>query len=566
MRFVNWKYGFILMALCYGSPTCGQVLNPEQKARIDKVFEHYSTNPGCALGVFKKGRMLMAKGYGLSNLESKTRIDQNTVFNIASVSKQFTAACIFLLEMEGKLSLEDDVKKFLPDLPRYGQDSIKVKHLVYHTSGLRSYLKLLHVKGIPWGNSLDNAEVVQMLAKQRESNFKAGSAFSYSNSGYALLANIVEKASGISFASFVQQNIFEPLDMHHSFINDKDALTPSDVALSYSSHGDGYQIEAFENNRVVGDGGVYTTIADFYKWSENFKTAKVGGPGFIAKMMTLGKLNDGRVTDYAGGLFLGDYQNIPGLFTIGHSGEWAGYRSLFFKFVAQDVAIVLLSNNANTNVWGLLNQLVPIVLGKEWRMAQTTRTATEEVVAIPESHANVTTSDRSRYIGHYFNPREGYTRRISLENDKLKYVRATGSETTLTPQGEHRFIFQNAPQVQLEFQTEENPEKLRLTIGNNAPIILEKYVPMHYDTNGLRRFEGNFYSEELDIYYTLKSDASQILIYLKDQELVRLDPVMENIFNAIHFGYLKFYRDPKNEVVGFTINDELIRNIYFKKS
>ncbi|MEO1451976.1 MAG: serine hydrolase domain-containing protein, partial [Bacteroidota bacterium] len=395
---------------------------------------------------------LYQQAYGIANLEEAIPIGPETVFDIASVSKQFTAACIFLLEQQGKLSLEAPIQTYLPEIPRYPGQEIKVRHLLYHTSGLREYLRLLYIKGLSWNLPFTHADGLALLSEQKGLNFDPGSRFSYSNTGYMLLASIVERVSGQTFAKFAQYHLFDPLGMHKTFVRDQPDEMTRHQAIGYSPQGDSFVVAHYDQATVVGEGGVHTTVEDIFKWSENFKHQRVGGKDLQAAMLRLGYLDTGQETEYAGGLFLGDYRSLPGLPTIGHDGSWAGFRSLFFKFPEQDLTFVILSNNANTNVWALLNQMVPLFLENEL-VAARSRLLPESNSEPPEGQTfAVNVQELFAYVGPYFNPVEGYTRRISLQNDTLVYTRSNGMETKLIPVAPQTFAFLGMPFVQLRFQ------------------------------------------------------------------------------------------------------------------
>ncbi|MDW3645583.1 MAG: serine hydrolase domain-containing protein [Bacteroidia bacterium] len=535
--------------------------SPEIEASIDRIFASYQDQAGCALGIYKEGKIFFQKGYGQANLEKKTPISSRTIFDIASVSKQFTAACIFLLEAEGKLSLEDPIQKHLPQFPVYEGQDIKVKHLLYHSSGLRGYLRLLYAQGKSWDLPFNNEDGLELMAKQRGLNFDPGDRFSYSNTAYMLLASIVEEASGSSFGQFAKKRIFEPLGMHHTFFREDTALEISDQALAYEWQNGAFELEHYQKNTIVGDGGLHTNIEDFFKWSENFKHARLGGKSFINSMLSLGSLNSGEKTNYAGGLFLGDYQNLPGLPTIGHDGSWAGFRSLFFKFPEQDIAFVIFSNNSHTDVWALLNQLTSLFLAEE--IAAAREKLNTEGNDQDEAHVLLNKKAKSNFPGSYFNPVEGYSRNILLENDTLIYQRSNGITTKLIPLSENRFHLQGLSFVQLVFQSSATGIELKFQVANDPPIYMHKYTPRSYQKQELKAFEGSYTSEELESSYIIKAAESSLHIFIGSDLLVEVFPVMEDVFNDVHFGYLKFERSPEGQISSFTINDELARDILF---
>lgn len=311
---------------------------------------------------------------------------------------------------------------------------------------------------------------------------------------------------------------------------------------------------------ATGDGGVCTTIEDLFKWNENLKTGKVGGTQLIGKMLTTKKLANGATNSYAGGLFRVDYGNIEGLSTIRHSGEWAGARALYFKFLEQDVTFVILSNNANTNVWDLVDQLIPLFFEKELEAAQNQTSNTryqDEVVYIKLNEKDVL-----GFCGDYYNILDGTTRKLLVKNDTLIYKRSNGIETKLLPISKNQFVFKDAPFVKLNFGHE---NELQIVIQENAPLVYKKYLPISYTASELQKYEGIYYSEELEVDYEIKPSNNNLQILINSKPFLTLTPVTEHVFNAEHFGYLEFIENNNGIITGFTRNDDIIMNILFAR-
>jgi CubicO group peptidase (beta-lactamase class C family) len=273
------------------------------QSQVDQLFGQFSQpgSPGCALGVMRDGEIVYKKGYGLANLEYDIPITPSTIFHIASMSKQFTGLAVAMLASAGQLSLDDDIRKHLPEVPDFGA-TISIRHLVYHTSGLRSDLMLLIPAGWRLEDVITNADVMELVKMQRALNFRPGEKFSYGGVGYLLLAILVERVSGQSFAEFCQDQIFEPLGMVHTHVHDDYLKVVKNRAYAYYATGDGHYKNAVLTCALTGGTGVYTTIEDLALWDENFYTAQVGGLSAIEQMHQWGVLNDGEEIDYAFGL------------------------------------------------------------------------------------------------------------------------------------------------------------------------------------------------------------------------------------------------------------------------
>jgi CubicO group peptidase (beta-lactamase class C family) len=323
---------------------------------VDKVFEKWdkTDSPGCALGIYKDGHVIYERGYGMANLNDDVVITPATVFHVASMSKQFTAASIILLAQQGKLSLDDDVHKYVPELPDFGE-RITIRHLIHHTSGLRDQWALLGLAG--WRYSKDlitDDDVMSVVTRQKALNFKPGEKYMYSNTGFTLLALIVKRVSGMSLREFTNKNIFEPLGMTHTHFRDDHEEIIKHDALGYEREGDDKPFRmSLTNFDTTGATSLHTTVEDLLLWDENFYHPRVGGPAFVAQMIESGKLNSGEVQDYASGLAFGKYKGLP---TVGHGGADAGYRSDMTRFPEQHFSAAVLCNSAEVNPGALVTR------------------------------------------------------------------------------------------------------------------------------------------------------------------------------------------------------------------
>jgi len=337
-------------------------------AKVDKLFVRWDRDdsPGCALAVVKDGQIVYKKGYGMANLELDVPIGPDSVFYIGSVSKQFVAFCIALLVEQGKLSLDDDIRKHLPEMPDYGL-LITVRHLVHHTGGIRDYLELEDIAGIPFGTYHEQA-ALNLIFRQKELNFSPGEENSYSNSGYFLLGVIVKRVSGKSLREFAYENIFKPLNMKNSRFHDDYTELIDKRATGYYDRGKaGYRnfISTFD---CVGSGGLFTSVEDLFLWDQNFYHHRVGRKDMIDLMHKQGVLNDGTKLDYAFGLVVGKYK---GLRIVEHGGSLGGYRADLLRFPDQRFSVIILSNLSSFDPSRLARQVADIYLTDEFKEDQT---------------------------------------------------------------------------------------------------------------------------------------------------------------------------------------------------
>lgn len=312
------------------------------EARVDQVFAQWDKpdSPGCALTVIQDGEIIYKRGYGMANLEHRVPISSKTVFYIGSTSKQFTAMSILLLEEQGQLSLDDDIREYIPELPQYDHP-ITIRHLIHHTSGIPDYLALWQLAGRDFAAAMPEGEVLDLLTQQ-EPLFAPGDRFRYSNSGYFLLSLIVKRASGKSLREFAEENIFQPLGM-------RDTLFYDDHTMIIENRADGHfykdgSIDVFNTSYdLVGAGGLYTTVEDLFLWDQNFYRNRLGQgeQALIDRMLTPGTLNDGTELDYAFGLGVSEYE---GLRMISHGGGFIGFRAELIRFPEQGFSVAVLCN------------------------------------------------------------------------------------------------------------------------------------------------------------------------------------------------------------------------------
>ena len=355
-------------------------------AEVDRLFErwHRPDSPGAAVLVLKEGETVHAKGYGMANLEHGVPIRTTSVFDIASVSKQFGAFAVALLEADGLLTLDDEVHKYIPELPDFGRP-ITLRHLVHHTSGIRDWPGTLALAGWDYEDVMSFEQILRMAFNQKDLNFDPGAEYAYSNTGYNLLAETVSRVSGLTFRQFCQERIFGPLGMTRTHFHDDHTEVVLDRADSYrpaptsgalpQAASGGFPQAAsgvssrpvsgsryrFVNNSLtaLASSSLFTTVEDLAKWVDNFETAAVGGPEVVARMHERGVLNNGDTIPYAWGQSLGRHR---GLETWSHTGSWAGYRTALMRFPEQRFAVVILANTTEMNTTQTAHRIASVYL------------------------------------------------------------------------------------------------------------------------------------------------------------------------------------------------------------
>jgi CubicO group peptidase (beta-lactamase class C family) len=394
----------------------------DQKATVavDEVFDDLAKpgSPGCALGVYRDGQIIYAKGYGFANLEENVAITPKSVFDIGSTSKQFTATSILLLEKQGKLSVTDDVRKYIPELPDYGH-TITILHLLNHTSGLRDYLTLMELAGVNTDGVTTDEDALAFIARQKTLNFAPGSEWLYSNTGFFLLSVIVKRVSGKTLREFAEASIFAPLAMTHTQYRDDHTSLIPDRALAYDpkEKKDGYTLSVsyFEQ---TGDGAVHTSVEDLLKWDENFYTAQIGGKELLAELQERGKLNSGKVLDYAKGLFLEEYR---GVHTVSHGGAWGGYRAELLRFPEQHFSVACLCNVGNADPTKRAHEVADAYLSTLMKPKGQKKDA-KETEKQEKKEIALTTEQLRSYAGDYWSDELGVTYRLGTSDASVKLI------------------------------------------------------------------------------------------------------------------------------------------------
>jgi CubicO group peptidase (beta-lactamase class C family) len=356
-----WRYLHVAAAVLAVPSSAQNVATPS--AWVDSIFSVYNHRgvPGCAVGIVQKDTLTFARGYGEADLRRHTANSPQSAFYVASLSKQFTAMSIVLLVQDGKVRLDDDVRKWVPEVPNLGR--ITILDLLQHTSGLRDYYTLLGITGWRANELFTEQTLLEMLSRQRALNFKPGEEFLYNNTGYALLAVVVRRASGQTLREFAATRIFKPLGMTHTQYRDDHSSVIDGEAIGYIAQGRGYVVSIPQLD-VVGDGGVFTTVVDLARWDANLQSGKVGGKAGVALLQAPGHLNDGSSTGYALGLNIGSFN---GERLVSHSGSYGGYQSTYMRFPDERLSVITLCNVATPSAT-LAEQVASVYMPQMYRV------------------------------------------------------------------------------------------------------------------------------------------------------------------------------------------------------
>jgi len=563
MTIRRWLKGFVgVWLLSASSHAAG--LAPPVARKVDELFQSWSKpgSPGCALGVYENGHIVYARGYGMADLNAGAPIAPDTVFHVASMSKQFTAASIILLAEDGKLSLKDDIHKYIPELPDFGEP-ITLNDLMHHTSGLRDQWALLDLAGWRYSEDLiTDDDVMSVVTRQRQLNFKPGDKFLYSNTGFTLLGIVVKRVSGLSLRAFTSKRIFEPLGMTRTHFRDDHAEIIKNDAVGYTRADPQKPFRiSITNFDTVGATSLHTTVEDLQKWDENFYHTKVGGPGFVHAMLEQAKLNTGETIDYASGLFIGAYRGLP---TVDHSGADAGYRSDMRRFPNQHFSAAVLCNLAEANPNRLVRQVADIVLAKALAPEagpSGSQAALRDMPATPDQRASLP--------GLYWDPIGKRFARLTAKSDTLEIELGADPPRRLFSGDGRRLNFVFTPggePVDLEplAAAPGKPRSLVMTAPGGPPTRFEEATPSKPTPSDLAELAGPYVSDEIDpVYRVVLTSGTLTLVRLKHAP-DKLTPMTKDVFVG-EIGTVRFLRDGSQHVTGFVLDAGRIENVEFRR-
>jgi CubicO group peptidase (beta-lactamase class C family) len=387
--------------------------------KVDKIFAQWDKpdSPGCALGVLQSGRFIYERGYGMANLDYDIPNAPKLVYYVGSDSKQFTAASIALLVLDGKMALDDDIRKYIPEMPDYGTP-ITINHLLHHTSGIRDIYGLMSLSGLRLEDVFSDSEAVALIARQKELNFKPGDDYLYSNSGYFLLAQIVKRVTGKSLREFADERIFQPLGMTHTHFHDDPGHVMKGRAMSYESDGKGgYRISYLQNFDKIGAGGLYTTVEDLRKWDENYYTHQIGGDALQKLIHTRGVLNKGDTIAYAFGNNVTTYR---GLRVDEHGGSLMGYKAEIVRFPDQHFSVLATCNLGSINPGPLAEQVAEVYLGSKMGTAGARQVAGRRPRDVTQAATpTLGATELAAFAGDYYSEEVDATYRVTVVDGDL---------------------------------------------------------------------------------------------------------------------------------------------------
>lgn len=550
----NWKgqYDITLLTVEPKGTT------PEKQ--IEQIMARFSSNsaPGASIAVVMDGKVVFRKGYGNAELEYDNPITPFTVFHIASVSKQFTAFAILMLESEGRLSIRDDIRKYIPEVPDFGK-TITLDHLLHHTSGLRDQWELLALAGWRLDDIITTKQILNLVSHQKELNFNPGDQMMYCNTGFTLLAEVVARVSGMSFAEFTRTRIFEPLKMSQTQFYDDCQKVVKNRAYSYFQESSGYK-KSNLNYSTVGATSLFTTSEDLCNWALNFENPVVG-KDFIEKMAQKGVLNNGDTIGYAMGQGIYDFK---GLKVFEHGGADAGYRSDLMRIPGRRFSVNVLSNLASFNPGDIAAKIRDMYLPD---LMTNDPTKPEEPVQKEEAgNIELTPDHLRRYAGRY-ELQPGMIATITAENREL-FAEAPGlPNAKMIPLSETTFTIKEAG-AEVTFLPDANGSITKIKVSMQGQVITANRLPDFDPASvNLKELTGLYFSDELNTGYTFVIEGEKLIARHFRTGDVKLTPLKENVFTGDqwYFAQIEFLRDQSGSVSGCLVSSNRIKHVKFNR-
>jgi CubicO group peptidase (beta-lactamase class C family) len=512
--------------------------------RVDQIFAAYDkgTSPGCALGVIRNGAFIYRKGYGAASLELGVPLSSQSVFYLGSVSKQFTASSVVLAAEQGLLSLDDNIRKYIPELPGYAQ-SVTLRQMLHHTSGFRDVLGLLDLSGRSALDLHPTAELIDLIARQKALNYDPGAEFLYSNTNYFLLGEVIRRSTGKPLPVFAAENIFQPLAMTHTrFLDDHTAVVPGRIPAYSPGSGGSFLVNWSTNFDKVGDGGLLSSVDDLFLWDRNFYENRLGKGTLLKELQTRGVLNDGKQIRYALGLNIGTYRGLP---IVEHSGGLFGYRTEILRFPKQHFTVICLCNLSSASPVRVAHQVAEIYLENSLQ---------------PETEppAPGAASGAGEFAGKYLSRSDHSVFSFTASGGNLV---AQGAK--LRRVGSNRF--EGPDGAIIVFDGSDAAMKVTIESGGEVLFAGSRIDEARVGEAVLAPYAGSYRSAELDATYKLSVENGSLTLRANWNAPLKLNPLIRDEFENRALGTLVFHRDANDRITGLSVFAGRIRNVTFER-
>lgn len=513
--------------------------------RVDGIFASFSRpgSPGCSLGVIRNGQFVYRKSFGEASLELNAPLAPDSVFYVGSVSKQFTAASVVLAAEQGYLSLDDDVRKYIPDLPNYGH-TITLREMLNQTSGFRDFFELLYLSGHAASDFNSPGQILKLIERQKGLNNVPGAEWVYSNSNYFLLGMVLQRATGKSLAEFAKENIFDPLGMTHTrFYDDASVVVPGRVAAYDPGVKGGFRVDWSTTYAIVGGGGVMTTMDDLLRWDDNFYANRLGKGTLLKELETPGVLNSGKRTTYGMGLVLGNYRGLP---IVEHNGALFGYRADLLRFPGQRFTVITLCNVSNSQPELHARQVADLFLKNE---LQSDSISSAVAAKLP---------DPASFAGDYLDPRTHTIYSFTLKDGQLL---GWGSALRRKNANQYYDLFGDL------FTFEGSGTDMNTTLDMNGVTYFsgKRVRELNLSDAALKRYVGEYGSSELASNMRVWLQKGKLAMSIHNGPPVPLVPVAKNEFVVSSTIAIVFHLDAHGMVSGLRVYTQSARGIAFSK-
>lgn len=510
--------------------------------RVDRIFAAFNKpgSPGCSVGVIRDGKFVLRKSYGQANLELGVPLTSESVFYLASVSKQFTAASVVLAAGQGYLSLDDDVRKYIPELPDYGHP-VTLRQMMHHTAGFRDFFTLLDLAGTDAAEVPSARDILALIVRQKALNNVPGDEWIYSNSNYFLLGVMLQRATHKSLSQFAAENIFLPLGMKRTlFYDDRTRVVPGRVAAYAPGKSGEFLVDWSTSFDLVGSGGLMSSVDDLFLWDNNFYADKLGKRTLLKELQTRGVLNNGHQISYALGLNIDQYRGLP---TVEHNGGTLGYRTTFLRFPRQHFSVITLCNVANANPESLSRKVADVYLADQFK---------------PEAHSSAGFPDPAPFAGKYVDARTHFTYTFTAANGNLM-----GWGAVLKRIDANRFhdLVDNV----ITFENVNGTMHCSLDIPGERLFSGDRIKEMRMTPGVLQTFVGTYRNDEIDATYTVALDHDDLVLRVRERPSVKLVPFDRDSFEAGPLSII-FRHDASGAVTGFAVYTQAARGAEFTRT
>ncbi len=531
-------------------------LSAQKGQKIDQLFEDWNqvNHPGGVVYISKDDKVLYSKAFGLANIQYNIPNSTESLFNLASVSKQFTALGIALLHEEGKLSIDDSIQMYLSEIPNF-EHTITIRHLLHHTSGLRSTPELFGLAGWRDGDAIRTEDVFNFMCKQTDLNFEPGSEFMYSNTNYVLLAMIISGVTQQDFSDWMKSNVFDPLGMTNTHVDESNVIRTANTTTPYMEVEENQFVSIQNSSLDIGASNVYSSAPDLMKWMKQLNNPEKEWESTIELLLTNDTLTNGMSNEYAFGLIEDKYLGNKRIY---HTGGIPGHLSFSMNFPDEELSVVILTNYLDFKAHQRVERLLSLFLKDRGDK----QNATERIKPIP-----LNLSQAGNYVANYWNNSANYARSVYLENDTLWYLRTNGFKSPLLQIEDSVFVLGGIKAtVRVQFRKRDGVIYMHVKDGEKAEQILEPYDISPPTLAEVTTYAGVYYSSELETSYTIMLNNEELIGYHSRHGYFPIEVLRKGLVNWSGMAVAKYKLDDEGKVLGFYVTMDRVRNVWFMKT